>query len=143
MPKVRPIYNGRYKLDKHEFYAVYHYALRYHEWERRYNSLTVPTRAIAYDDDKVQKSTDGETFEKTAIERMELKTKMDSIEEVANETDPELSKWLIEAVTNEGVSYNTLRYPATEGKEPIPCGRNQYYDRRRKFYYLLSKKLAI
>ena len=58
------------------------------------------------------------------------------IEQTAMETDSELYQYIIKAVTNEYVTYKYLQTIMN-----IPCSRNTYYDRRRKFYYLLSKKI--
>ena len=62
---------------------------------------------------------------------------VDLVERCAMEADPDLFKWIMWGVTNEDVTFNTLK--ALKG---IPCERDTYYDRRRKFYYLLSKKLG-
>ena len=57
------------------------------------------------------------------------------VEQTAIETDPDISRYIIKAVTEKDITYNYLKMVMK-----IPCGQNMYYDRRRKFYCLLSKK---
>ena len=53
------------------------------------------------------------------------------IEEVAKEVDPTIYQSLIANVTNEHMPFEFLS---------VPCGRRQFYEARRKFFYLLDKK---
>jgi hypothetical protein len=49
------------------------------------------------------------------------------------EADKDLYLYLLKAVT-EGLSYTHLKT-----KLDIPCGKDMYYDRYRKFFWLLSE----
>lgn len=49
------------------------------------------------------------------------------IENAAKETDEQLYKYIIKNVT-EGVPYEVLN---------VPCGRRQFYDKRKLFFYKL------
>ena len=71
-----------------------------------------------------------------AIRRAELRNKCELIEMTAVEADAELYQYILKAVTNEGITYNYLKMVCN-----IPCGKDMYYDRRRKFYWLLSQKI--
>ena len=75
----------------------------------------------------------GDPTAKRAIMKAYYKEKIDSIEDVAIEADRYLYKYILKAVT-EGLSYTYLR-----SKLDMPCGRDMYYDRYRKFFWLLSK----
>jgi hypothetical protein len=55
------------------------------------------------------------------------------IEQCAMEADDFLYRYILKAVT-EGLSYTNLKT-----KLEIPCGRDMYYDRYRKFFWLLSE----
>ena len=44
--------------------------------------------------------------------------------------------WILEGVTTDYATYRYLR-----DSKKIPCGKKMYYERRRKFYYLMSKKI--
>ena len=59
--------------------------------------------------------------------------KIKMIEKVALETDNCLHKYILKAVT-EGLSYTYLKT-----RLGIPCGKDMYYDRYRRFFWLLSK----
>jgi hypothetical protein len=60
-------------------------------------------------------------------ERIEL------IEKIAKEADPYLYPYIIKAVTEE------LSYTYLKAKLDIPCGKDMYYDRYRRFFWLLSE----
>ena len=55
------------------------------------------------------------------------------IEKTAIEADPYLHSYIIKGVT-EGKSYTYLKTVLG-----MPCGKDMYYDRYRKFFWLLSK----
>ena len=139
MANVRAGWQGDYALGKHEFYAVYHFALQYSEWADRYQALGAQLKAQRYDTDKVQSSpTQSSTVEDPAIERAELDGKMKIVEQAAQQADGDLSKYILKAATTEGITYNYLQQVMM-----IPCGRDTYYKLRHKFYWLLSKKIKI
>lgn len=125
---------NKYYLPKHRYMTVYHYALQYSEWKNEYNTLQDSAKAIRYDLDKVQTSQgmSDATFE-LAMRRVELKAKMESIENIVQEVAPELYKYLLIGVTQEGMSFNYLHYSLG-----MPCSQYMYNDRRGAFYYRLS-----
>ena len=45
-------------------------------------------------------------------------------------------QYLLKAVTEENVTFKYLKTVMN-----IPCEKDMFYDRRRKFYFLLSKKI--
>ena len=81
-------------------------------------------------------STVGNPTESAGLRGAELSAKMRLIERIAEQADADIGKYILKAVTNEGVTYEYLR-----GIMGIPCGHNQYYKARRRFYYLLSQQL--
>lgn len=126
---------GRWKISTHEFYMAMHFAYQYHEWKKELSGLTDTSKAIQYSDMPNGSSDPDPTCE--LVERRErLVRSIDIIESCARRADPELYEWIMLGVTNDGVNYDSLL--TLKG---IPCSRNTYYDRRRKFYYLLSKKI--
>ena len=78
----------------------------------------------------------GNPTETIGIRKAELRKKMDLVENTAQESEPSISKWLLFAVTNEGISYNYLKMVMG-----IPCEKDMYYNRRRKFYWLMSQRM--
>ena len=122
-------------ISKHAFYTAYHYALQYGEWRDEYERISGGVRAVNYDG-MPHSSNVGNPTEAAAIRAAELSAKMKLIERLAQRADADIWKYILKAVTNEGVTYDYLR-----GIMGIPCGHNQYYRARRRFYYLLSKHL--
>lgn len=127
-----------YYLTKHRFYEVYHYAMQYQEWKDEYRTTEQTMRGIAYDGVKVKSSGSGDTLERVAIRLTELSEKIEMLEAVARETDKDLSEYILRGATDEQVTYNYLSMVLH-----IPCSRNTYYSLRRKFYWLLSKRLGL
>ena len=69
--------------------------------------------------------------------REKILNKMRPVEEAAMEADGDLWKYILLGVTNEDVTYNSLRV-----LKGIPCGKNAYYEMRRRFYWILAHKLG-
>lgn len=136
MPRVRAGYKRGFKLSKHEFYTVYHFALQYPQWVDEYNSLADTARCIRYDKDRVQASVTPDMVEKAAISRAELKDKMTIVEDTARECGDDLGIYILRAVTTEGATFNYLKTYMH-----MPYEQTAYYKARRRFYYLLAKKL--
>ena len=131
----RNSYTGKYKISKHEYLNAYHYAMRYDEWRAEYNSLSDNSKAITYTE-LPHGSGMGDPTALYGQRRAELAAKMGNVEEAAKTADPELSDYILYAATHEGVTFEYL-----QAEKKIPCSRNTYYDRRRKFYYHLSKAI--
>lgn len=127
--------NNEFWISKHAFYTAYHYALQYNEWRDEYERVTGGVRAVNYDG-MPHGSTVGNPTESAGLRGAELSAKMRLIERIAEQADADIWKYILKAVTNEGVTYEYLR-----GIMGIPCGHNQYYKARRRFYYLLSQQL--
>lgn len=131
-------YEGKYKISRSAYMNAKWYALRFNEWLDEYNKLSDSVAAISYeraDMPKAQNKLACPT-EELAEERAELRLKMDLVIKCAKEAGGDLFEYIFAAVTNEDVTYNTLRV-----LKDIPCSQNTFYDRRRKFYWLLSKEI--
>ena len=70
---------------------------------------------------------------KYALKKAQYAEKIHLIERLVRESDDFLYPYLLKAVT-EGLSYTYLKAALD-----IPCGRDMYYDRYRKFFWLLSE----
>ena len=132
----RNSYSGKYVISKSEFLSAKYYALRYKEWVSEMELVTDTVRAITYDGDMVQGSGTGNPTEQLAIRRAELTHKIRNIEDSAREADEELCKYILIAVTEEDMTFDKLRRMTG-----IPCGKDLYYHLRRKYYYILAKKI--
>jgi hypothetical protein len=134
MAKVKPL-GRRYEISKHRFYELYHYCLQYKEWkdELKYSTDTVKSPQIT---DMPFGSTVGDPTGNLGMRRARLSEQCKVIEETSREADEEIWEYLLKGVTDENASYTYLRQIMN-----IPCGKNYYYEKRRKFYYLLSRKM--
>lgn len=132
---TRNYYTGKYELPKETYLLAKHYALNYMEWLTRYNQLKDSVAAVVPDDMPHGKGGTSDPTGDLAEERAELKTKIQKIEDAAREADEQLSHYILLSAVND-LPYHNL---CTMHK--IPCGRDMFYDRKRKFYYLLSKKI--
>lgn len=134
--RVRAEHKGKWAMSKHEFYAAYHFALQYNGWKDRRESI-IGLHSVAADG-QPHGTKLGNPTESQGIKAAELSEKMDLIESLVKETAPDIYKWLLKAVTNEGITFAYL-----SGIMDIPCGKKYYYERRRKFYYLLAQKIKV
>lgn len=131
---IRPEISGKnkYYIDKHRYYELKHFCLQYPLWEKQYNELLDITKTS----DLKNKSQTNKIADSTAEaveKRLYYREKMEMINNAANDADIELASYILKAVTR-GMSYEALRLQMN-----MPCSRDTYYDRYRKFFYLLSK----
>ncbi|MBK5261275.1 MAG: hypothetical protein JJE17_01730 [Peptostreptococcaceae bacterium] len=130
---VRPISYKKYDVTENRFREIYYFCLQYHEWkeELKENNNTLGSRVLSY----MPRGTPGNALEALVIKRARLIDKCELIEQAAIQADPELYQYIIKAVTNLDITYNYLKTTMA-----IPCGKNVFYERRRKFYWILSQK---
>ena len=126
---------SKYWLSNAAFYQAYYFALRYQEFKDTLEEMGDGSRGLFYDSQPHGSATKS-SLEDLAIKRSKVSEKIDLIESACRLADAELYPWLIKAVTNNDVGYDYLYYQLG-----IPCSRGTFYDRRRKFYYILSHKL--
>lgn len=121
---------NKYWIPKHRYLELKNFCLQYPEWKLALNSITVlqahsqifssgnfldPTQAIC-------------------LKRNDYAQKISMIEDAAKEADYAISKWIIKGVTG-SYSYDYLKYQLE-----LPASRDLYYDRYRKFFWILDKK---
>ena len=132
----RNYYSGKYALDKHEYLHAKYFALRYNKWRDEYEALADPAAGIRYDKERVQTSGDYDSTAANGERRAELAKKIGLVEQTAMEADRELCQWIIKGVTEDFATYRYLKYTLN-----MPCGKDMYYNRKRKFYFLLAQKI--
>lgn len=121
---------NKYYISKHRYYELKHFCLQYNEWLEEYRELD------SYPDPKnpqgnILKNQSDITSER-AIKAAYLSDKINTIKRCCEEADKELCKWLLIGVTEER-SYVYLKQVLD-----IPCCSDTYYDRYRKFFYILD-----
>jgi hypothetical protein len=75
----------------------------------------------------------GDPTTKRAMMKVHYAEKIHLIEKAARSADRYLYEYILKAVT-ENLSYTYLK-----SKLDIPCGKDMYYDRYRRFFWLLNK----
>ena len=134
--RIRPelSVNNKYWISKHRYYELKHYCLQYPIWKSAYAAFDDAGIPLSMIEKFPTSNMPGDPTGKRAVMKAYYKEKIKLLENVAMEADPYLHKYILKAVTEE-LSYNYLR-----SKLDIPCGRDMYYDRYRKFFWLLSKE---
>lgn len=125
---------NKYWIDKHRYYELKHFCLQYPIWKKAYAALDGLAKPS---NDPVVSSNKRHTSDPTAkcVEaRIFYSERIEMLERIAAETDPELGNYILQAVTM-GLSYDILK-----ARLEIPCCKDVYYDLYRKFFWLLSKE---
>lgn len=125
--------NNKYWISKHRHYELKHFCLQYPEWKKEYLTLGVPSASSAMLEVISSNHTPSDLTARYAIRRVYFAERIDLIEKIAKEADKYLYEYILRAVT-EGLSYTYLK-----SKLKIPCSRDMYYDRYRKFFWLLNE----
>lgn len=134
MPNVRRKHkNKKWLISESAWEYARQYAFMYNEWKALYDALD--SRRYTKSDGMPRGNSLSDPTEQDGIRRAELAAKMEIIDQTLIEADPDIYQWLKVAVTNRGVTYKIL------AQQGMPCGPDMYYDRRRKFYYLLAQKI--
>lgn len=123
-----------YWIEKHRYYELKHFCLQYPIWKQAYLSLgglNSKPGAMELCRNKYNMSN---PTERIAMIRSNYSEKMEMIEKTAEESNEELTKYILLGVTK-GIPYTSLTT-----KYDIPCCRDVYYEAYRRFFWLLSKK---
>lgn len=126
---------NKYWISKHRHYELKHFCLQYPMWKQEYTELD-GFKGKEDDSTYTRLSIPGDPTGRYAELRTIYLDRMDLVRRTAFETDPDLASYIFRAVT-EGLSYTYLKT-----KLAIPCGRDMYYDRYRRFFWLLNKARA-
>lgn len=124
---------NRYWIDKHRHYELKHFCLQYPEWKRAYANFSDISMPLSMIERVSTSNLPGDPTAKRAVMKAYYLEKIKLIEEIAREADQYLYEYIIKAVT-ENLSYTYLK-----SKLDIPCGKDMYYDRYRRFFWLLSE----
>lgn len=125
---------NEFYLPKEEFLTALHFALQYPNWVQELRTEPDTSKAITYDEERVQTSGGYDACSETAMRRYMLEKKKKLVEDTVREVAPEIYDYLLL-----GVAYGwTFWQLQAKG---MPCEKDMYYDRRHKFYYLLAQKI--
>ena len=125
---------NRYWISRPRYHELKHFCLQYPGWRKAYSELVEYGVAVSNISNEFKSEEISDPTAKIAIMKIHCMERMEMIESSAIESDKYLYKYIIKAVT-EGRSYVYLK-----SKLDIPCSRDMFYDRYRKFFWILSQK---
>lgn len=136
--KIRPEISqkSKYWIDKHRHYELKHFCLQYPSWKKTYSEFSDDSVSLSMIEGARTSNLPGDPTAKRAIMKAHYMERIKLIENVAEEADKYLSHYILKAVT-ENLSYTYLK-----SRLDIPCSRDMYYDRYRRFFWLLSEARA-
>ena len=130
-PKISE--KSKYYIDKHRYYELKHFCLQYNEWKKAYAHCNESIIFTSKFEREPSNNIPSDLTAKYALKKAYYGERIKLIENTAIEADEFLYPYILKAVT-EGLSYVNLK-----AKMEIPCGKDMYYDRYRKFFWLLSE----
>lgn len=134
MVKLKPELSkkNKYWIDRNRYYELKYFCLQYPVWKKACEELDT-LRISSYEMVRTSDGTLRDPVALCAAEREIYTIRMCQVEKAARNADPYLSSYILKAVT-EGHAYDYL-YSRLE----IPCSRDTYYDRYRRFFWLLDQ----
>lgn len=124
---------NKYWIDKNRFYELKYFCLQYPLWKKAYDLLD-GVSVCSYDLTGVSGASLPNDITANCVEERSIYfERMQVIERAAIDSDPYLASYILKAVT-EGLSYTYLK-----SRLEIPCSRDTYYDRYRRFFWLLDE----
>ena len=136
MTKVRSRFsrNSKYYLSKSAFLTVYYWCHNYPEWVKEHEAEAGLTRG---GEGEGGGSGISDPTSTKAIRLADLWEKIELIRQTAYDAEPMLHPYLLYYVTHEDMSYDKIK------ARGLPCERKMFYDRRRKFYFNLARKMNV
>lgn len=128
-------YTGKYKLSRFELGYAKWFSLKYPEWLEEYNSLKDSVKAIAYDQEGHGSGKINDSTGDLAARRAEIRRKMLLVEHAAYDAGGEIGEYILKSVIYEDTTFEDMKAIG------LPCERTMFYERRRKYYYLLSREI--
>jgi hypothetical protein len=129
-----PKKTSKYYVPEQVYLTVVHFCRQYPLWKAELEINPNTQKAIDYSRDVVQTSNQFDQTSEIAMDRKMIADKKELVEKTAHEVAGVLAEWLLLGVGH-GLTYYQL---VDKG---IPCGKDMYYDIRRKFYFVLSKRI--
>lgn len=123
---------NKYYIDKHRHYELKHFCLQYPSWKKAYADFDDTSISLSTIESVPTSNLPGDPTAKRAVMKAHYSERINLIERIAMEADRYLYEYILKAVT-ENLSYTYLK-----SRLNIPCGKDMYYDRYRKFFWLLS-----
>lgn len=122
----RDLTMSKYGITRDRYRELMYFCMQYPEWK---SHIEYGLSGVSQDG-QPHGNTVSNPVETQGMKNAEYAYKINMVDDAAAEADKFLQKYIIKAVT-EGTSFEYLY---------APCGRRQFYEARRKFFYILSKK---
>lgn len=124
-----------YYISRHRYYELLHFCRQYNDYLAEkaeiYNNCVRPILGKEYHGNNIFPN---DLTGKWAIKLADVDDKIKLIEQTAIDADEDLSGYILMAVTS------GLGYDAINARYGIPCSRNTFYDRYRKFFWILNQR---
>lgn len=130
-PKISE--KNKYWIDRHRYYELKHFCLQYPTWKETYRMYENPQISASSFEQMRSSNTPSDPTARYATLKAQYAEKIDMIEKAAKRADEELHNYILKAIT-EGLSYTHMKT-----KLDIPCGKDMYYDRYRRFFWILDQ----
>jgi hypothetical protein len=128
MPRRRTLSLKKYHIDTDKYNELFYFCKQYKARQREIDSLYGLSAIVM--DGMPKSNTTGDQTANKVIKIDRLRSENELIEQTAIEADPYIYQQIIKNVT-EGIAYDYLN---------CHYSRGVFYDRRRRFFYLLSEK---
>lgn len=125
---------SKYHLSKDRTLELVHFCRQYPEWRQAIADI-IATEMYVKPGNGIKSSDIPDPTEQIAEKLEYYRKNMAMIEQTAIEADGTLYEWIVLGIT-ENITYEWLYF-----KHDLPCSRDTYYSRYRKFLWLLDKKL--
>ena len=135
--EIRPEVSEKnpYYISKHRYYELLHFCRQYNDFVMEKNNILGSYVRPVIHLTKVPYATpNGEHLENWAIRLADVDEKIQLIEQATVDADEQLSGYILMAVSG-GIGYDAL-----DARYNIPCSRNTFYDRYRKFFWILDQR---
>lgn len=126
-------YTGKYPIEARDLAYTKAYSLKYPRWLDQYNNLKDAVKAINYDNSGGPSGKISDTTADNATKRMIIRGKMMKVEQCAFEAGGDLAEYILKSVIDENVTFEDMKAAG------MPCERRCFYEKRRKYYYLLNQ----
>lgn len=128
MSNRRDVNLADYSISKYAYRELYYFCLQYPEKKQRLNELRNPLRGQGYNG--MPHSTDvGDPTGEAAVKAAMLAKDVELIEQTVIQADSGIYSALLDNVAY-GTPYEYLK---------VPCGRRQFYESRKKFFFLMNR----
>ena len=133
-PEIRKTSN--YYISKHRYYELKHFCLQYNEWKEQIRSTeeAIHGARSGFDGSALENIGFSDSTGNQAVRLAQLKEYCELVEKTVLSSEPSLARYLFMAVTRD------ISFPTLKTKYEIPCGKDMYYNRYRKFFWLLSQR---